>query len=87
MIKKEIYPKTQRVACEGAKIEITEKLDGSNLVIFKAGDLIYIAQRNNIFEMAELVVNKDKLYKGLLGWIIDNGATLINELYEGSAIC
>lgn len=35
MIKKEIYPKTQRVICEGAKIQITEKLDGSNLVIFK----------------------------------------------------
>ena len=27
MIKKEIYPKTQRVICEGAKIQITEKLD------------------------------------------------------------
>lgn len=31
MIKKEIYPKTQRVKCVRAKIEITEKLDGSNL--------------------------------------------------------
>ena len=28
MIKKEIYPKTQRVICEGAKIQITEKLEG-----------------------------------------------------------
>ena len=49
MIKKEIYPKTQRVICEGAKIQITEKLDGSNLVIFKLNDDLYIAQRNTIF--------------------------------------
>ena len=35
MIKKEIYPKTKRVSCSGEKVEITEKLDGSNLCIFK----------------------------------------------------
>ena len=87
MLKKEIYPKTQRVICEGAKIQITEKLDGSNLVIFKLNGLIYIAQRNNIFTMGELGVNQDRLYKGLLWWIIDNGAKLLDELYEGSAIC
>lgn len=28
MIKKEIYPKIKRVICSGAKVEITEKLDG-----------------------------------------------------------
>ena len=31
MIKKEIYPKTKRVSCSGEKVEITEKIDGSNL--------------------------------------------------------
>ena len=87
MIKKEIYPKTQRVICEGAKIQITEKLDGSNLVIFKLNNLLYIAQRNNIFELNELEENKDKLYKGLYQWILDHTLELQNELYEGSALC
>ena len=66
MIKKEIYPKTKRVSCMGDKVELTEKLDGSNLVIFKKNDELYIAQRNNIFKINELEENKDKLYKGLL---------------------
>lgn len=88
MIKKEIYPKTQRVICEGAKIQITEKLDGSNLVIFKLNDDLYIAQRNTIFNCNEINdENKQSLYKGLYQWIDDNMETLYNELHEGSAIC
>lgn len=88
MIKKEIYPKTQRVICEGAKIQITEKLDGSNLVIFKLNDDLYIAQRNTIFNCNELNdENKQSLYKGLYSWIVDNMETLYNELHDGSAIC
>lgn len=87
MIKKEIYPKTQRVICDGVKIQITEKLDGSNLVIFKKSDRLYIAQRNNIFELEEINENKDKLYKGLCQWIVYNEETLKNELNDGSAIC
>lgn len=88
MIKKEIYPKTQRVICEGAKIQITEKLDGSNLVIFKLNDDLYIAQRNTIFNCNEINdENKQSLYKGLYQWIEDNMETLYNELHDGSAIC
>lgn len=87
MIKKEIYPKTQRVKCIGAKIEITEKLDGSNLVIFKLNNEINIAQRNNIFNICEITENKDKLYKGLFQWLLDNEEILQNELIENSAIC
>ena len=88
MIKKEIYPKTQRVICEGAKIQITEKLDGSNLVIFKLNDDLYIAQRNTIFNCNEINdENKQSLYKGLYQWIEDNMETLYYELHEGSAIC
>ena len=52
--------------------KLTEKLDGSNLVIFKKNDELYIAQRNNIFKINELEENKDKLYKGLLQWINNN---------------
>lgn len=88
MIKKEIYPKTERVICEGAKVQITEKLDGSNLVIFKLNDDIYIAQRNTIFNYNEINnANKQSLYKGLYQWINDNAETLYNELHNGSAIC
>ena len=86
MIKKEIYPKTKRVSCKGDKVYITEKLDGSNLVFFKKNEEIYIAQRNNIFKINELEENKDKLYKGLYQWLIDN-KDFLNDLHEGSAIC
>lgn len=87
MIKKQIYPKTQRVKCIGAKIEITEKLDGSNLVIFKLNNKIHIAQRNNIFEINEIEENKGLLYKGLYQWLLDNKDILKEELIENSAIC
>lgn len=87
MIKKEIYPKTQRVKCIGAMLEITEKIDGSNLVIFKLNNEINIAQRNNIFNINELKEVKDKLYKGLYQWLLDNKDILQEELIENSAIC
>lgn len=87
MIKKEIYPKTKRVKCIGTQIEITEKLDGSNLVIFKLNNEIHIVQRNNIFNINEIEENKDKLYKGLYQWLLDHKEQLQEELYENSAIC
>lgn len=87
MIKKEIYPKTKRVSCKGDKIYITEKLDGSNLVIFKKDDELYVAQRKNIFKISELEEIKGILYKGLYQWLVDNKDVLINELHNNSAIC
>lgn len=88
MIKKEIYPKTKRLPVNGELIQITEKLDGSNLVIFKASEgILGFAQRNNIFLINEIEQNKDKLYKGLYQWIQDHKEELQNEIYEGSAIC
>ena len=86
MIKKEIYPKTKRVSVTGDKIIITEKLDGSNLVIFKKDNELHIAQRNNIFKFSELEEMKDKLYKGLYQWLIDNKNDL-NNLINNSCIC
>lgn len=86
MIKKEIYPKTKRVSCLGDKVVITEKIDGSNLVIFKQNDELFIAQRNNIFNFNELEENKNKLYKGLYQWLMDNKEYLYN-LHNNSAIC
>lgn len=87
MIKKEIYPKTQRVSCKGDKVYITEKLDGSNLVFFKKEDKLYFAQRKNIICIDELEEAKDILYKGLYQWLIDNKTILENELNNNSAIC
>lgn len=87
MIKKEMYPKTKRVKCTGDKVYVTEKLDGSNLIIFKKDDNLYIAQRKNIFKIDELEEVKDVLYKGLYQWLIDNKENLISELNSNSAIC
>lgn len=87
MVKKEIYPKTQRVKCIGANMQITEKLDGSNLVLFKLNNELHFAQRNNIFNINELAEVKDKLYKGLYQWLLDHKEILQEELNENSAIC
>ena len=87
MIKKELYPKTPRIKVGGESIKITEKLDGSNLIIYKLLGVIYFAQRNTIFSYEELEENKDKLYKGLLGWANAHIKQLEKELYEGSCIC
>ena len=87
MLKKEIYPKTPRVSINGDYIEITEKLDGSNLVIFKLNDEIYFAQRNTILKYSELEENKQILYKGLLSWANEHIQVLQEQLYEGSCLC
>ncbi len=86
MLKKEIYPKTKRINCSAVLIEITEKLDGSNLCIFKKEDNLYIAQRNNIFTYDELEENKDKIYKGLYQWLKDNKEQL-NVIRNNAVIC
>lgn len=87
MLKKEIYPKTKRIKVEGETIEITEKLDGSNLVIFKFENDIYFAQRKTIFKYEELEENSQALYKGLLDWANSHIEVLRKELYEGSCLC
>lgn len=87
MIKKEIYPKTKRVKCLGDKVYITEKLDGSNLCIFKKNDILHIAQRKNIFTIDELEEVKGILYKGLYEWLSNNKQILQEELIENSVIC
>lgn len=87
MIKKEIYPKTKRLNCDGDKIYITEKLDGSNLVFFKKDDELCVAQRKKIINISELEECKDLLYKGLYQWLLDNKEYLQEQLIDNSAIC
>lgn len=86
MIKKEIYPKTKRVSCIGDKVYITEKIDGSNLCILKKDEELYIAQRKNIINFNEIEEQKDKLYKGLYQWIMDN-REVFNDLHNNSVLC
>lgn len=86
MIKKEIYPKTKRVSCSGEKVEITEKLDGSNLCIFKLNDVMYVAQRKTIISFDELEEHKDVMYKGLFEWLNDNKEQL-QDIRNNAVIC
>lgn len=86
MFKKCIYPKTKRVKCDMNLIEVTEKLDGSNLCIFKKDDVLYIAQRNTIMSFDEVEDNKSKLYKGLYQWLIDNYDALSN-IINNRVVC
>lgn len=87
MIKKEIYPKTQRVRCVGDKIQVTEKLDGSNLCIFKKNDLLYIAQRKNIICENEFEEAKSIMYKGLYQWLTNYKEYLKEYLINNSCVC
>lgn len=86
MVKKCIYPKTKRVSCVGKLIQITEKLDGSNLCFFKKDDKLYIAQRNTIIGFDELEECKQLLYKGLYSWLEEHGAEL-NKIRNNSVVC
>ena len=88
MIKKCIYPKTERVKVEQSNVcEVTEKLDGSNMCIFKKNDILHIAQRNNIFSIEELEEVKEKLYSGLYAWLVEHKEVLEKELRNDSCIC
>ena len=90
MIKKTIYPKTERVKISSENVcEITEKLDGSNLCIFKLNEKLYIAQRNNIYGIDEIDTNEVKqiIYKGLYAWLLEHKAFLELELQDNSCLC
>ena len=66
-----VKPKTKRVGCLREKVYITEKIDGSNMVIFKKDDLLYVAQRKTIICEDEFETVKDVMYKGLYQWLSD----------------
>ena len=90
MIKKTIYPKTERVKISSENVcEITEKLDGSNLCIFKLNEKLYIAQRNNIYGIDEIDTKEVKqvIYKGLYAWLLEHKAFLELELQDNSCLC
>lgn len=85
MIKKKLYPKTQRLTNK-TNYFVTEKLDGSNLSFFKLNDTLYIAQRNMIYTIDEIEELKQKMYLGLYEWLQKHAIDLKNTLKDGSAI-
>lgn len=89
MFKKEIYPKTKRIPVMGYSIQLTEKLDGSNMAIFKKDDELYIAQRKTIISLSEYKNDEVKkiLYKGLYNWLEEHGEYLKEHLLNNSCIC
>lgn len=93
MLKKTIYPKTTRLGKDTSGVLVTEKLDGSNLTFLKRhdDDELYIAQRNIIFTLEELLSDdkeiEQKLYKNLKPWLAEHGEDLKSRLNNGSAIC
>jgi hypothetical protein len=85
MLLKEIYPKTTRISCQN-NVQITEKLDGSNLCIFKKDDVLYIAQRKRIISYNDIEQDKQYFYKGLYQWLKDNFEVL-NTINNNSVVC
>lgn len=78
-MKKQIYPKTTRFS--DSFTIITEKLDGSNLWIFRLNWEIMVATRSQILKISEI---KKWNYKGLKNWLEENLEKL--DLHEGSLI-
>ncbi len=83
MIKQMLYPKTARLGVEN--IQITEKMDGSNLCIFKYEGILYIAQRNRIFTIKEAI--KESTYKGLSEWLRNYKDVLKEGLVDNAVLC
>lgn len=87
--KKSLYPKTQRLGADKTKIIITEKLDGSNLGIFKLdSNNLIIAQRNNVLQW-NLETHEETFYssyKGLNSWLHEHGRTLLEAMHDNSGM-
>lgn len=95
MIKKTLYPKTTRIGTSSVNIQITEKLDGSNLGFYvlptSEGEKkeLYVAQRNYIFTLTEAFNNEEiqgHFYKGLKAFLEIHGEELKESIYPGSVI-
>lgn len=73
MINKQLYPKTSRI--RDSKIKISEKIDGSNLWIFRLNGELIFAQRNGIYTQSE-VEAWASTYKWLQAFVKDNADKL-----------
>ena len=62
-VKQMLYPKTQRMTSKDMVWQVTEKLDGSNLTLFKLNCQLYFGTRNWVFNFDEDVkIRKSKIY-------------------------
>ena len=84
-MKKTVYPKTKRLEIE-PKIEVTEKLDGSNLCIGKLNGELVVCQRNNVF-IGDEITESNITYRGLYGWLEEHKEYLKEHIIDGSVIC
>lgn len=86
IIKRKLYPRTERLGNSTTDVVVTEKLDGSNLAIGKYKGDIYVATRNNIFKARDYKEEEVKrvIYKGFEGWLDEHLDTLEEKVNEGS---
>ncbi|MGL4951274.1 MAG: RNA ligase family protein [Mycoplasma sp.] len=86
-IKVSLYPKTTRFN-ENETYFITEKIDGSNLIIINTIDGLYIAQRNLIWKFKDIIEEdfNDIVFNGLYQWIKNNENNL-SQMYINTCIC
>lgn len=85
--KKTLYPKTQRFNDNLAYWQITEKLDGSNLTLFKHGGELWVGTRNYVFCYEDIESKNDIGYDGLYGWLKEHADDIKDFLEEDEAIC
>lgn len=85
--KKTLYPKTQRFNDNLSYWQITEKLDGSNLTLFKHGGELWIGTRNYVFCYEDIESKNDVGYDGLYGWLKEHADDIKDFLEEDEAIC
>lgn len=85
--KKTLYPKTQRFNDSVSYWQITEKLDGSNLTLFKYCGELWVGTRNYVFCYEDVESKNDIGYDGLYGWLKEHADDIKNFLEEEDAIC
>ena len=87
MVERVLYPKTKRFS-DKDEIIITEKMDGSNLGFYKYNEVLFIAQRNQVFALHEIDTKEVRgaLYKGLYDWLVKNGEELQERLVKNAVI-
>ena len=84
MYKQKLYPKTQRLRVAGEIVNITEKIDGANLVFFKYEGKLHIAERHAIFILDEI---NNLQYGALRPFLEKYGKLLEDSIVENAAIC
>lgn len=85
--KKTLYPKTQRFNDNLSYWQITEKLDGSNLTLFKYSGELWVGTRNYVFCYEDVESKNDVGYDGLYGWLEEHAGDIKDFLEEEEAIC